>query len=294
MNLRSIILVVVALAVAGATALLTRSWLGANRPQQVVAAPAPTPAQPTVKVLVARNNLPIGRILEAEDMRWQSWPDGNLPDSYVINGKGTLEAQIGKVVRHGIVAGDPVTTGRIVGPGQRGFMAAILSPGMRAVTVPITATSGIAGFIFPGDRVDLILTHEVGDTNGMTRQVSETVMRNVRILAVDRRTNDQTNQPALGKTVTIEVTPKIAEKISVLRRVGQISLSLRSLARAEGESADALSQEDILPEASGFTHTWDAEVSSLLPPVEKDQGLHTVTVSRGKAQQDLKFKKVEE
>ena len=292
MNLRSIILVVVALAVAGATALLTRSWLGANRPQQVVAAPAPV--QPTVKVLVARNNLPIGRILEAEDMRWQSWPDGNLPDSYIINGKGTLEAQIGKVVRHGIVAGDPVTTGRIVGPGQRGFMAAILSPGMRAVTVPITATSGIAGFIFPGDRVDLILTHEVGDTNGRTRQVSETVMRNVRILAVDRRTNDQTNQPALGKTVTIEVTPKIAEKISVLRRVGQISLSLRSLARGEGESAEALSQEDILPEASGFTHTWDAEVSGLLPPVEKDQGVHTVTVSRGKAQQNFKFKKVEE
>ncbi|MCG8504060.1 MAG: Flp pilus assembly protein CpaB [Sphingomonadales bacterium] len=292
MNLRSIILVVVALAVAGATALLTRSWLGANRPQQVVAAPAPV--QPTVKVLVARNNLPIGRILEAEDMRWQSWPDGNLPDSYIINGKGTLEAQIGKVVRHGIVAGDPVTTGRIVGPGQRGFMAAILSPGMRAVTVPITATSGIAGFIFPGDRVDLILTHEVGDTNGRTRQVSETVMRNVRILAVDRRTNDQTNQPALGKTVTIEVTPKIAEKISVLRRVGQISLSLRSLARADGERADALSQEEILPEASGFTHTWDAEVSGLLPPVEKDQGVHTVTVSRGKAQQNFKFKKVEE
>ena len=292
MNLRSIILVVVALAVAGATALLTRSWLGANRPQQVVAAPAPV--QPTVKVLVARNNLPIGRILEAEDMRWQSWPDGNLPESYIINGKGTLEAQIGKVVRHGIVAGDPVTTGRIVGPGQRGFMAAILSPGMRAVTVPITATSGIAGFIFPGDRVDLILTHEVGDTNGRTRQVSETVMRNVRILAVDRRTNDQTNQPALGKTVTIEVTPKIAEKISVLRRVGQISLSLRSLARADGERADALSQEEILPEASGFTHTWDAEVSGLLPPVEKDQGVHTVTVSRGKAQQNFKFKKVEE
>lgn len=292
MNLRSIILVVVALAVAGATALLTRSWLGANRPQQVVA--APSPAQPTIKVLVARNNLPIGKILEAEDMRWQSWPDGNLPESYIINGKGTLEAQIGKVVRHGIVAGDPVTTGRIVGPGQRGFMAAILSPGMRAVTVPITATSGIAGFIFPGDRVDLILTHEVGDSDGRTRQVSETVLRNVRILAVDRRTNDQSNQPALGKTVTIEVTPKIAEKISVLRRVGQISLSLRSLARAENESSEALSQEDILPDASRFTHTWDAEVSGLLPPIDKERAVHTVTVSRGTAQQNFKFKKVEE
>lgn len=292
MNLRSIILVVVALAVAGATALLTRSWLGANRPQQVVAAPAPV--QPTVKVLVARHNLPIGKILEAEDMRWQSWPDGNLPESYIVNGKGTLEAQIGKVVRHGIVAGDPVTAGRIVGPGQRGFMAAILSPGMRAVTVPITATSGIAGFIFPGDRVDLILTHEVGDTDGRTRQVSETVMRNVRILAVDRRTNDQSNQPALGKTVTIEVTPKIAEKISVLRRVGQISLSLRSLARAKYEPGAALSQEDILPDASGFTHTWDAEVSGLLPPIDKERAEHTVTVSRGTSNQKVKFKKVEE
>ena len=80
----------------------------------------------------------------------------------------------------------------------------------------------------------------------------------------------------------------------MLRRVGQISLSLRSLARGEGESAEALSQEDIPPDASRFTHTWDAEVSGLLPPVEKDQGVHTVTVSRGKTQQNFKFKKVEE
>ncbi len=288
MNVRSILLVVVALAVAGVTAIMARSWLGANQaqPVQVVAAP-----QSSTKILVAAVNMPIGRIVEAEDLRWQSWPDDAVSENYLKQGVVKIESLLGKVVRHGMTIGEPVTQLRLVGPGERGFMAAILSPGMRAITVPINATSGIAGFIFPGDRVDLILTHSPRDGDGKQRRASETVMRNVRILAVDTRTNDQTTTPALGKTVTIEVTPKIVEKIAVLQRVGAISLSLRSLAKPDGQPTTAMTLDDSKPDASTFTHTWDAEVSSLLPPVDASKEKHVVNVTRQAKQESITFKR---
>src|SRR4029453_2276891 len=106
-----------------------------------------------------------------------------------------------------------------VGPNDRGFLAAALSPGMRAITVPVSATTGVAGFVFPGDRVDMVLTQEVeGGGDGPALKVSETIVRNLRVLATDQRIDSKDEE---GKTVvktfatvTLEVTPRIGEKIS--------------------------------------------------------------------------------
>jgi pilus assembly protein CpaB len=139
------------------------------------------------------------------------------------------------VVRNAITAGQPLTRGTLVGPQDRGFLAAALGPGMRAVTVPVTDTSGVAGFIFPGDRVDMVLTQEVsGGGDGPALKVSETIIRNLRVLATDQRVDSKGEDgKPLVKTfanVTVEVTPKIAEKIAVADKIGDLSLTLRSLA----------------------------------------------------------------
>ena len=134
---------------------------------------------------------------------------------------------LGTVVRNPITAGQPLTQGALVGPNDRGFLAAALGPGMRAVTVPVSATTGVAGFVFPGDRVDMVLTQDVaGGGDGPPLKVSETIVRNLRVLATDQRIDSKDEE---GKTVvktfatvTLEATPRIAEKIAVAQSLGTL------------------------------------------------------------------------
>ena len=163
---------------------------------------------------------------------------------------------LGTVVRNPITAGQPVTRGALVGPNDRGFLAAALGPGMRAVTVPVSATSGVAGFVFPGDRIDLVLTQEVaGGGDGPPLKVSETIVRNLRVLAVDQRITGVNEE---GKTeakpyanVTFESTPRIAEKIAVAQSIGMLSLSLRSIADNATELERAVAAGEVkMPEGA--------------------------------------------
>jgi pilus assembly protein CpaB len=163
---------------------------------------------------------------------------------------------IGTVVRNAVTAGQPITKGSLVRPGDRGFLAAALGPGMRAVTVPVSALTGVAGFIFPGDRVDLVLTQIVDGPGGPPLKVSETIMRNLRVLATDQRSSniaDETGKTVVReyKLVTMEATPSIAERITVAQSIGTISLSLRSLADNGAELEQALASGDIsIPEGA--------------------------------------------
>ncbi|TXG82960.1 MAG: Flp pilus assembly protein CpaB [Sphingomonadales bacterium] len=225
MNPRSLILLVGALIIAGFTAMLARSLMiqQSAAPQQVEQAPAEK------QVLVAVKLMPRGTIVEAAHVAWKHWPD-NAIDETMINGAPGDETKIfGKVARTDIAAGQPVPSAGLVGPGERGFLAAALQPGMRAITISISDTSGVAGFVFPGDRVDLVLTHQVDQGDRGQIRVSETVLQNVRVLAIDQDVNDREDQPKVGRTVTLEVTPKLVEKIAVMQLIGSVSLSLRSL-----------------------------------------------------------------
>jgi pilus assembly protein CpaB len=278
MNSRNIILMCVALVVAGLTAYLARGWLANNsqKAPQAVAAAAPS----TVEVLVAQSNIPTGSLIKQEQLRWQPWPEQGSLDNYVVKGQRSMDAYVGAVARQVIGAGEPINDMRVVKPGEQGFMAAVLTPGMRAITVPINDTSGIAGFVFPGDRVDLVLSHAV-PMDSKTRMVSETVLTNVRILAIDQAMNDPVEGKAkVGRTATLEVTPKQVEKINVARQLGGLSLSLRPLQQNLAQSGDGQPLEVSKPE-TGTTHTWDSEVSRLLPPPHQNSDVQTVQVSRG-------------
>ncbi len=261
MSARSIILIAAALLLTIGTIFVARSWLEANKRPAVTKAAAPV----QTRVLVARTNLPVGTFVNEQHLRWQTWPDSNLPDSYLVEGRFKQQSLFGAVVRRSFAAGQPLIQSQLVKPGDRGFLAAVLQPGFRAYSINVTATTSIAGLVFPGDRVDLLLAHTLKGGGG--GQVSETVLTNLRVLAIDQTVNDQTKTPRVGKTVTFEVTPKQAEILAVVSGLGRLSLSLRSLAKNKAEMERLVNSEDPFEEPNarrGRTYTRGSEASVLM------------------------------
>jgi pilus assembly protein CpaB len=254
MDVKKIVLLIGALVVAAVTAVMAKNMFsGAGSPQASATPVVQQQAGP--EVLVATRSLPVGTIIDAEAFRFQPWPEGLVQPAYFIKDQTPVKPQdlIGRVVRSEMTAGQPITAGSLIKPGDRGFLAAALGPGMRAVTVPVSATSGVAGFIFPGDRVDMMLTQQVAGAEDPPLKVSETIIRNIRVLATDQRMSAQgeDGKPVVLNTgsVTLEATPKIAEKIAVAQTIGQISLVLRSIADNNAELERAIASGEVrLPE----------------------------------------------
>jgi pilus assembly protein CpaB len=214
------------------------------------AAAAPVPLGP--KVLVAKKALPLGTIVDADTFVYQPWPKELIQSAYYLEGTDGADpkALFGTVVRYPITAGQPISRGSLVGPEDRGFLAAALGPGMRAISVPVNASTGVAGFVFPGDHVDIVLTQTVeGGGDGPPLKASETVVRNARVLATDQRVTDKGEDGKVEvKTftnVTIEVTPAIAEKVAVSQSIGTLSLSLRAISDNAAELERAVAAGDV-------------------------------------------------
>ncbi len=255
MDVKKIALLVGALDIALVTAVMAKNMFTGAGAEQANAAPV-VPAGP--KVLVARKALPVGTIIDAESLAFQAWPKELVQNAYFTEGAPDADVTklIGTVVRNPITAGQPLTKGTLVGPNDRGFLAAALGPGMRAVTVPVSPSTSVAGFIFPGDRVDMMLTQEVqGGGDGPALKVSETIVRNLRVLATDQRIDSKDEE---GKTVvktfntvTLEATPRLAEKIAVAQSMGTLSLVLRSIADNTSELERAVAAGEVkVPEGT--------------------------------------------
>lgn len=249
MNVKKLALLIGALVIAVVTAVMAKNMFAGAGAQQAAAAPVVAVGP---KVLVARKALPVGTIIDVESLGYQPWPKELMQDAYYVEGAtdGNPKTLVGTVVRYPVTAGQPLTRGSVVGPQDRGFLAAALGPGMRAITVPVNASAGVAGFVFPGDHVDLVLTQQVeGGGDGPPLKVSETIVRNIRVLATDQRVTDKDKD---GKTevktfsnVTLEVTPRIAEKVAVAQSLGTLTLSLRSLADNTAELERAVASGDV-------------------------------------------------
>ena len=245
MDRKKLVLLLGAVIVAIGSAFLARSMFAGDAAPTVEAAPEPEGP----KVLVANRALPAGTIITADAMGYQQWPEELVQDAYFIDGESDLSQLLGTVVRYPVTAGEPVTQGSLVSPGDRGFLAAALGPGMRAVTVPVSAKTGVAGFVFPGDRVDLVLTQTV-EGEGRALRAAETVLQNLRVLATDQSTEQVTDEEGKTvvrafRTVTLEVTPSIAEKVAVAQTIGQLTLVLRSIADNQAELERAIAAGDV-------------------------------------------------
>lgn len=283
---RKLILIIFALLIAGSTVWFVRNWAGnQNQPAvQQMADVKVEPQKPTAKILVAASNLPAGTLLRDEHVEWQAWPESdNLEEKYIVENVRSTEEIIGTVVRQGIASGEPIFDGRLVKPGQSGFLAAVLKPGTRAISIDVDATSGVAGFVFPGDRVDLILTLNIVQSeteNSMAHRASETIMTDIRVVAMDQSTDDQSQEASVKRIATLEVSPKEVEIISVSRELGRLSLSLRSIARVEDET-NSDGTKTVMKEERGRGYTWDSEASSVIPaPSPSVKAAKTVNVVR--------------
>src|SRR6201996_5809513 len=266
MDGKKIALLVGALFVAAVTAIMAKNMFGSAAAPQAAAAMAPQPTGP--QVLVATKPLPVGTILGPDAVRFQHWPKDLIDGAYYVRGLANVdpEKMQGMVVRSEITAGQPLTQAFVVSPQDRGFLAAALTPGMRAVTVSVGGATGVAGFVFPGDRVDLVLTTDVNVTASASTtaaspvqvqvkddrplNTSETIIRNIRVLATDQRfdnqpTPDGKQTVSSFSLVTVEATPKIAEEIAVAQKLGSLSLSLRPLADTNQDLEKAIAAGDI-------------------------------------------------
>jgi pilus assembly protein CpaB len=281
--MRRVLLPIVALLVAGVSTFAVRGWLERREPPRATAA-QPAPEQ-LKAVLVAASELPIGAFVQPDGLRWQEWPDVAVPDTYFVRGRNDEAELVGAVVRRPVAVGQPIDAASLVKPGERGFLAAVLDPGMRAISVPVDEAAGNAGLIFPGDRVDLILTQTIeaaGDPGG-SRRVSETVLEDVRVIAMGRRLKAEEGEEAGGgqvaRTATLEATPTAAEKIALVAELGKLALSLRSLAAPVDRETVAAARL-----------TWDSDASPALRPenqphtslaVVRGDKLETISVRRG-------------
>jgi len=200
--------------------------------------PPPVPAAPplaTVDVLVAKTDLSRGEVIENKDIGWQTWPKDAANSSFVKKSDrpDAIKDFVGAIVRVAMVAGDPIRGPYVVMAKGSGFMAAILPKGMRAVAVDISAQSSAGGFILPEDHVDVVLTRRdqaAEKATGVQKFVSDTILRNVPVLAVDQTIDDKdSTKVVLGKTATLELTESQAETLALSHQLGTISLTLRSL-----------------------------------------------------------------
>lgn len=271
MNPRAIVLAVAAVLVVGVTVFLMKSFLG-RAPTEVVK----TIEVKQTQILVAKTTLPTGQFIDQTNVTWAPWPDKNVPPSYFQDKTTKIPDLVGSVVRRGIAAGDPITAGRLVRAGERGFVAAVLRPGFRAISIPINAQTGVSGLIFPGDHVDIILIRAVGGKRG--QQVGETIIEDVRIVAIDQRLGDtgEAEQAKVGRTVTLEVPPKLAESLAVAQKMGTLTLSLRSLAKGELPALARTEDLDYADPRRGNSHTSANQVSRI-----GEESASSVQVIRG-------------
>src|SRR5713101_1545671 len=219
------------------------------------------------EVLVAAAALPPGTLLRAKDVNWQ--PTSNPESGQILRSSGAVsnaDAELdqkvraevyGAALRTGLATGEPFQRGGIVKPGDRDFLQVVLSPGARAIAIPVATGGASTGLLYPGDRVDIVLTQKFTDAAPLTRRsVSETVVENLRVLVIDALDAKMASGNTFGRTVTLEVMPDQAEKINVAVELGKLSLTLRSVSTTTSTPGPG--------KATGIKPTWAGDVSPAL------------------------------
>ena len=212
-------------------------------------APTPAPVQivrpaiETVEVLVAKNEIGLGKAVQPSDLDWQTWPASAASPQFIQKKTqpNAVEELKGAIARAPFVAGEPIREQKMIRANGSGFMSAILSPGMRAISTDISPETGVGGFILPNDHVDVLLTRrdqEKQKVSGGDGFTSETILRNVRVLAIDQTVEEKNGQKVVvGKTATLELTPRQTETLALSRQRGTLSLALRALAESKTPKA---------------------------------------------------------
>ncbi|MCH8237213.1 MAG: Flp pilus assembly protein CpaB [Proteobacteria bacterium] len=285
-------IIVLALAVAGVSTYLIQTFSGEANIEEL----QKEALKPKIRVLVATKELRPGQKLGPDNLEWQYWVDESLNPKYIVVEKdeeesGKMEEFTGSVVRNIIHEGEPILGSKVFKSEGAGFLAGVLESGMRAVTFTVGATTGSAGFILPGDRVDILLTHNkvkaaIARVNKGKKKkdneplvvlsnATETIVRNLKVLAINAFVDFVEGNNIPAKNVTLELTPKQAELLITARTMGKLSVVLRSLETPEGETEE-------------LTYTSDVEVSPFI------QNLNKILASQKAAQEKKRQKQLQD
>lgn len=285
MKVRPLIVLALALLCALLAVFLARSWI-----LDQSARPAPAVAQaPVVQVVAAGATLKFGDRLAKENLRLMDWPAGNVPEG-AFKSIDELLGPEPRVALQAIQPNELILANKVTGPGQRASLSAVITSGMRAMTIRVNDVLGVAGFVLPGDRVDIMLTREIVKDQPITN----VLLQNVTVLGIDQRSEQQNNQPAVVKAVTIEVTTEQAQKITLAARVGVLSLALRDVSNVELAPVKPVSLKDLgIAEAIGTVETKPEDKKNATPvvkivPKRPADSLPSIGITRGTARQEYK------
>ena len=278
MFVRNLLLVIGALCLVGGI-VLSVVWYSQTPGGMVAGPPPPSPA-----VLVASRAIPTGTLLRPDDLRWKEIRSAEIGPGSLLRGQVSQGEFLGAVTRRAFAADEPIVASDLVKPNERQFLSAVLKPGTRAVSISVDAPQSVAGLVLPGDQVDVILTQSLAEPGGDVARkiVAETVLSDVRVIAVDQSLNTTNRPPAaparavltaesrIPKTVTFELTDRQAQRLFVAAQLGNLHLSVRPLESGPMAQADE----------NGPPPTWASDVSPALAQLGRKLSQSNSTVEK--------------
>ncbi len=254
MRMNSIIMLLLAFVFGTGAVFLTKVWF--NNQQGSLISSVEATATPTATVVVAALPLRFGSQLQSDNLKEIPWPSGNVPAGAFSTTEEMLEAGERYVIT-AIETNEPILGWKITGPGQRATLSAIVEKGMKAITIRVNDVLGVAGFVLPGDRVDILLTRTNRSAAAREKSYVDILLQAVKVLAIDQSADDRRDEPVVVRAVTLEVTTEQAQKLTLASSVGRLSLALRNNASDEGEITRRITVSDLNAEPADLGSTGD-------------------------------------
>ena len=263
MNIRAIAMLCLAGLLGAVAVFLARDWIESQVPAQIVITKDRVPLS---KIVVAKRDLFLGDRLKRGNVEEREWPTHAIP-------AGTFKSidkliKENRVVLRSITANEPILAKKVTGEGGRASLSAVISKTMRAVTIRVNDVLGVAGFVLPGDHVDILLTH----SKDKARPYTNIMLQNIKVLGIDQSANQQSDKPKLARAVTVEVTPQQAQKLALAPRVGSMSLALRNTVNVAAIRSRVIDVADLgVGEANGTRRSTAVAVAQLQAQPETTQ-----------------------
>lgn len=263
-------ILLIAIVMGAAAAVMARNWIQS----QAAAKPAPVGS-----IVVATVPLSFGATLSRDNVTEIPWASGRLPEGAFASREELLKDGR-RAVLAPVAKNEPILNSKVTGPGQRASLSALLDEGKRAVTVRVDDVRGVAGFVLPGDRVDVVLIRSLPQPNGHAENVSDVLLQHVKVLAVDQLANERQETPTVAKAVTLEVATDQAQKILLATNIGKLSLILRQAGENNPASARRITENDLgIAEVRSVQTPSPAPAPQAAQPATRDTA--TVEVVRG-------------
>jgi len=277
MKLSTVLMLFVAAGMAIASGYMAQTWLEQQRQSGEPVIIEKRAA--TTTIVVANEPLRFGTELSPSNVREIEWTAGFAPDGAFTTTAELLRANERRVVLSAIETNEPILKWKITGPGQRASLSSVLEEGMKAVTIRVNDVNGIAGFVLPGDRVDVLLTRTEPDPNNSKRKnvFNDVILQNVRVLGVDQLADDRTEQPQVAKAVTLEVSTADAQRVALAANVGNLSLALRPAGFTARSITQRMSDSDLAAHNLSASLSTDTDEPHAEAGYVKGPGKITVT-----------------